>query len=209
MVVRTHAAHFREAYPPRIVNNVYFDTPSLSDYRTHVNGAAVRSKLRLRWYGQPDTVVRKSTLEVKGKRGQVGSKTAYAYGAMPAAEIFDHRRLAVRLREDCDDESLRERLANCTPSLFNRYSRRYFASADNRLRLTIDTALNFQAVRMRGSGARSMFDDRQLIIIELKYAANSAGEDPCSIVSWPFRVGRVSKYVYGIQRLYNLDAQLA
>lgn len=48
-LVRRHPAAFREAYPPRMVNNVYFDTPGLNNYYDHVNGAPNRIKTRVRW----------------------------------------------------------------------------------------------------------------------------------------------------------------
>ncbi|MCX8107850.1 MAG: hypothetical protein N3G20_03510, partial [Verrucomicrobiae bacterium] len=42
--VRAHKAMFREVYPPRWVNNLYFDTTDFRFYREHVQGSARRVK---------------------------------------------------------------------------------------------------------------------------------------------------------------------
>ena len=51
--VRSHSAGFREAFPPRRVNSIYFDTYGWSNVDDHLAGVAERCKLRLRWYGYP------------------------------------------------------------------------------------------------------------------------------------------------------------
>ena len=40
------------AFPDRIVNNVYFDTPDLAAFEANLWGAPERRKCRLRWYGE-------------------------------------------------------------------------------------------------------------------------------------------------------------
>src|SRR5262252_6173812 len=73
-IIRRHPAGFREAYRPRIINNVYLDSPGLRNFHDHVNGAANRSKTRIRWYGPPAREVQKPLLERKLKSGQVSGK---------------------------------------------------------------------------------------------------------------------------------------
>ena len=68
--LRLHPAGFADAYPLRLVNNVYLDTPDLTSLADHLDGAHERSKLRFRWYGSGKTAVRGS-LELKCKSGQV------------------------------------------------------------------------------------------------------------------------------------------
>jgi hypothetical protein len=47
--VRNNRAGFREPYPPRQVNNVYFDTFDHFAYVENLSGASARSKVRFRW----------------------------------------------------------------------------------------------------------------------------------------------------------------
>ena len=41
---------FKEPYPARIVNSIYFDTPNLRDVWDNINGYGLRKKIRVRWY---------------------------------------------------------------------------------------------------------------------------------------------------------------
>ena len=74
LALRTHPAHFHVVHPPRFVNNIYFDTPDLARFRTHIDGAAERMKLRVRWYGAARGPVTAPVLERKARCGDVGSK---------------------------------------------------------------------------------------------------------------------------------------
>lgn len=207
-MVKTAHAHFREVYPPRIVNNIYFDTPGLADFWKHANGSANRSKLRLRWYGEPLAILPKPVLEVKAKHGHVGTKPSCRLRDLSADIIRDHNRLRAALRDSCSDQTILERLCNSSPALFNRYARRYFCTVDGRFRLTIDTKLSFHEASGRSFGARRCYDEARLVIVELKYSVESEAEANSILSDWPFRVGRISKYVYGIRRLQGNDVEL-
>lgn len=201
LIVKLHAAHFRQVYPPRMVNNVYFDTPALSDYARHVNGSSDRSKLRVRWYGSRDGQIGQSTLELKTRRGLVGAKTSFALNGFTHNGHIDQPRLLEALRAGRCDPTVVERLARSLAALFNRYHRRYYVSADNRFRLTIDTHLSFRAVPGRRFACRDRYDERRLIVIELKYGVGLDSNAHFICHSLPFRLGKLSKYVHGIQRL--------
>ena len=71
--VRTHRAAFMVAYPPRRVNNIYFDSHTLSNLDDNLAGISERCKLRLRWYGA-DTAIVRGQLELKQKSNTLGSK---------------------------------------------------------------------------------------------------------------------------------------
>ena len=43
--IRLNPAGFHTSYPPRQVNNVYFDTPDLYAYAENLSGASARSKV--------------------------------------------------------------------------------------------------------------------------------------------------------------------
>ncbi|HEY5910251.1 MAG TPA: VTC domain-containing protein [Verrucomicrobiae bacterium] len=77
ILVRRHPAAFREAYPERTVNNLYLDSPALSDYHDHVNGAPNRLKTRVRWYGDRNGSILNPMLERKLKRGLLSGKVTH------------------------------------------------------------------------------------------------------------------------------------
>ena len=71
--IRLHSAGFIKAYPPRTVNNIYFDTIDLDSLNDHISGISERRKLRLRWYGET-FVFQTAILEVKQKVNRLGWK---------------------------------------------------------------------------------------------------------------------------------------
>ena len=45
-IIKLHPGAFVEAYPARWVNNIYFDSVSLTNYREHIGGIDNRNKLK-------------------------------------------------------------------------------------------------------------------------------------------------------------------
>jgi SPX domain protein involved in polyphosphate accumulation len=188
--VRCHPGAFREVYPPRVVNNVYLDSPARRDYHDHINGAANRTKTRVRWYGPQFDSVERPTLERKLKRGLVSGKTGHA---LPKFTI-NAACLGSFLTRNFDaadlPQELRLALRHMEPVLLNRYRRHYFLSRDGNFRLTVDSELQFAGVQPDGrprtfSGAASA-----VVVIELKFAPELA-EKACLVANrLPFRVSR-------------------
>lgn len=173
----------------------------MTDFATHVHGAADRRKIRLRWYGDRFGRVERPVLEVKAKRGNVGTKLHYRL------EPFDfHGHIDLdRLRQSiADSEANRPILGSIdcmVPTLFNRYQRRYYRSADGRFRLTLDTDLLFSIVNDRRYRYRDEYAEQNLIIVELKYDTDDDALANRIAAALPFRLGKFSKYLYGIHRL--------
>ncbi|MBP5543927.1 MAG: VTC domain-containing protein [Kiritimatiellae bacterium] len=63
-------------FPEGVVNSIYFDTPNFSSYREKANGDNLKTKVRLRWYGEDDALPATVTafLEVKGRVGAARDK---------------------------------------------------------------------------------------------------------------------------------------
>jgi len=200
-LVRQHPALFREAYPERPVNNLYFDTPGLRHYFDHVNGAACREKVRLRWYGEFHGRVENPRLEFKHRQGLLGGKTTHGLPAFSVNGGFDRDALAALWTRADLPEATRLQLRGVQPVLANRYRRRYFASADGHFRLTLDWALETYDVRAAAHALRVVRPDEPKLILELKYDAAHAAEADRVANSFPFRLTRCSKYVLGLERL--------
>jgi hypothetical protein len=192
LVIRRHPAFFIEAYPPRWVNSLYYDTPGLGGLADSVNGLRDRVKMRVRWYGER-RIVESPILEFKRKRGRLGSKDRYELApidltadvAPPAETLTGNPRLP-------DDIGAALRLLE--PATLSRYRRLYYLSADRRFRLTLDTDLSFYRVR---TGSRQLVrvpDTFDGTVIEVKYGA---GDDEAArpvLEALPFRWSRFSKY---------------
>jgi hypothetical protein len=199
--VRRHPGAFREIYPPRVVDNVYLDSPSRRDYHDHINGAANRVKTRVRWYGPQFQSAERPTLERKLKRGLVSGKAGHSLPNLAinggslrslltsnfkAAELPPELRLALQLME---------------PALLNRYRRHYLLCRDGKFRLTVDSELQFAGVRSGGRPTGFSGPASTVVIIELKFAPEFAEIAGLVTNALPFRLSRFSKYVAGIQTL--------
>jgi hypothetical protein len=194
-----HPALFREAYPERPVNNLYFDTPTRRHYFDHVNGAACREKVRVRWYGAFHGRVERPRLEFKFRQGLLGGKTTHALPAFTVNGGFPRAELAALWRDL--PEAIRLRLSDAEPVLANRYRRRYFVSADGHFRVTLDWALETWDARATTRALRPARPDGPQLILELKYDAVHAPEAERIANAFPFRLTRCSKYVLGVECL--------
>jgi hypothetical protein len=198
-LVRRHHACFREAYPPRIVNNIYLDSPGLSDFQAHVTGAPNRKKTRVRWYGPPSGKGASPALERKFKHGLLSGKTTRTLpdfilngqGLRPALEdAFNKAELP---------ESSRLDLQLLEPALFNRYLRFYFVSGDGACRLTVDSDIQFGLPRTES--VVNKLSSGPWIVLELKFRHDCVDQAARITNALPFRMARCSKYVLGIRSL--------
>jgi hypothetical protein len=197
LILRLHPACFRSAFPSRCVNNLYLDQPDLRTFGAHVNGSMRREKLRVRWYGDAHGAVARPVLEVKRKRGQVGTKLRFPLPPFVYDDGFDWEKLRREVLERVGDAAVAEFVASAEPKLFNRYERDYLLSADGRFRLTVDRALQF--ARPRGQGARASTPARaKETVLELKYAVEDDADAQRIAARLPFRMGKYSKYLQGI-----------
>lgn len=198
--IRLHPAGFRSVHPERSVQSVYFDTPDLADYALGASGASERVKLRLRWYGDEPRAA-SSALELKLRRNRLGWKRLHAVGPvdLTAGRWAELRR------------GLRERLpavarawldARPQPVLLGRYRRRYLASRDGRVRLTLDRR---QAVLDQRLSARPRLAGTiplpALLVLEFKFAAGERAAGEAAMAGIPIRASRHSKYALGVAAL--------
>lgn len=198
---RQHPAMFREVYAPRLINNIYLDSPGLQDYHAHVSGLSERVKTRVRWYGPLSERAEVATLERKAKSGLLRSKLA---SPLPGFPLNGHDAFAVvrQLAEAAAISGLvHETLRQRQPSLVNQYRRRYFLSADRRFRLTVDSDLRFLEPRRPVACLDTAACAESTIILELKFAPEDADAAIEVAGAFPFRLSRYSKYVVGLERI--------
>ena len=188
-VVRAQPALFRPAYPDRLVNSLYLDTPDLQAFRANAAGLAERAKPRMRWYG-PAAGPMGARLEIKRRHGLVGTKELLALpDGLPALPLSGAAWCAYASRHPW----LRQ-FPELAPTALITYQRSYLVSADGRLRLTLDRGLRYAAGEAGRMG--SVADDA--VVLELKYPVADA---PTVLPDFPFRPTRNSKYVVALLNL--------
>ncbi len=202
-LIKQHPRLFYEPYPPRFVNNLYMDSPEMTNYYENVDGATQRRKVRVRWYGEPFGEIRHPMLEVKRKEGVVGTKNTYPLSAFPMNTGFCDEVLQGAL--DASDLLPEARLAlrSLNVVLFNRYYRHYYATHDGAFRLTLDTQMEFYKVNgLFGNCFVHRQRNYRDVVVELKYEVEQEPGANRVAGFFPFRVTRNSKYVQGIERVY-------
>lgn len=196
--VRHHPALFFQEYAPRIVNNIYLDTPNLRNYHQNVEGHSQRTKLRARWYGSLFGAVPRAVLEQKCKHGHLGSKQSARLAPFEFAQQASAPDVRRWLETSPLSETLRHEVRQAEPTLVNQYHRQYFRSRDRQVRLTIDSRLAFSRFRHHANSFRLRVDVPTLVVLELKYSDAASEEAAAVAKDLPFRMTRMSKYVFGL-----------
>ena len=204
--LRLHPAGFKTAYPPRWVNNLYFDTPDLDSFNANVAGVGQRAKLRLRWYGQESlTAVSQPVLELKFKQDMLGGKVRQKLDStfdLTAGWSVLYR----ALQKHTAVGKLQQTLKTASqPTLLNQYRREYLVSLDGeRIRATLDYSLKSYDQRLspRLNQTRPLPSTGQMVI-ELKGDEDMVEELQRTATHLPLRRSRNSKYVNALAGAFN------
>jgi SPX domain protein involved in polyphosphate accumulation len=199
-MLRVHPYGFRIAYPDRWINNFYLDTENLTCYTDHTRGCRSRAKFRVRWYGDLLQKHAKPVLEIKRKVGMVGSKIRFDLPEFDSTKGFYDDALKNLILEAGIDERIGGWVKTMRFVVGNRYRRTYFVTLDSEFRMTIDRDLQFIKIPSR-LGAPEEPIEESTIVLELKYQ-NELDEKVAALTQQlPVRVGRMSKYILGVERL--------
>lgn len=199
--IRYHPFLFSEIYHERQINNMYFDSVNMTDYFDNIYGYPFRKKIRLRWYGDLFGKIENSSLELKIKKGLLGTKQAYRFPPFFMDGSFTVRTFLTAVEKSGLSESLRQQLKSLKPVLLNQYCRKYFLSADKNYRITLDFDFKFFRVNNVNNSFFHKIDHRHGVVLELKYNQNMGDSAERITNYFPFRVTRSSKYITGVESL--------
>ena len=199
--MRLQPAHWRRSYPPQLVNNIYFDSPDLSDLNANLSGVGRREKLRLRWYGSNLTQITGAQLELKCKDGLAGWKDMVFFTGTLSLTASTWFTLLSDLREGLEARARLWLDCRGTPVLINSYYRAYYESPDGVLRMTLDSQL--RAYDQRYSTLPNLTRlalSPERMVVELKGPVDDDAADRLSqvLMTLPVRVDRFSKYLRGM-----------
>jgi len=199
-LIRSHSKLFKKTYPSRQVNNIYFDTEDFKFKIDHIQGAHHRIKIRQRWYH--DTwILSKSQIEVKTKTGHLGSKFIFPISSeVDLTKInWNEFQKEIWLDPSLDDQL---QLINTRPTIINKYQRDYFESADQLIRITLDTNLiTFnQLFGARPNLSRSS-PMRNVCVLEIKSDSVHHLEIASVLEEFPQYCTAYSKYINGTETI--------
>jgi len=198
-IITSHPAFFKKQHNSRNINNIYFDTFDRQFVNENLDGLSVRTKPRIRWYGQKFGKVVSPKLELKHKENSLGTKSVYPLkkGYFKVENDFNPNDLAQFILLQDIPNTVQSFLRMLTPVLLNHYSRDYYVSNDNKFRITVDYAINYNSLEVLQSNLLNSSVSPSNVIIEVKYdEINCDMAD--NITSFiPFTITKSSKYVTG------------
>ena len=197
-VVRLLPLSMRPLFASRQITNIYFDTPNLDTYHENAFGVGQRKKFRLRWYGETAWPSGKATFEIKKRYLERGEKSSIKMD-LSGPENFQQLLQKIRAIEE---------VPSCLqPVLMNSYSRSYYGIPKRNFRLTIDSGLRFRGLffqhHQRNVDRPVSWTPDPAIILEVKYDAHWDDLIDPIMQNFPFRHTKNSKYVTGVQLLYE------
>lgn len=199
--IKRNTALFREVFHLRQVNNIYFDTASYNDYFDNVLGVSDRRKIRIRWYGETFGNIEKPVLELKIKKGIVGDKWSFKLEPFILDNDFTNETIQFVFKKSNLPLPILESVKMVTPTLLNSYSRRYYLSANNKFRITIDFKLLYHKIDKRFNNFNFAPESDKNKIIELKYGLEDDDVAKSISTEFPFRLTKNSKYVNGVNTI--------
>ena len=203
-VIKSNSALMRKIYYPRFINNIYFDNPKFQFFFENIDGVCERMKMRIRWYGNLKGRIKKPVLELKQKNGLTGTKSFFTIPSFNINDIYHPGFLSSLFLKSNLDFGKKNLMLSLKPTLINRYQRKYFLSFDQKFRLTIDDHLEYFTVSSPEQLSSWGLKDSLSMIMELKYSPIYQPESANITQEFPFRVIKNSKYVRGVQIIYNL-----
>lgn len=207
-----YGANFRQVYPERTVNNIYFDSPLFKNYFDKEDGVSFRAKARLRWYysnvikdkitaygpvscliTQPDNF----RFEVKVRSNAVGYKhvqtiTGTDLELQPLRTLYSRLRkvLTPKYKVVLDDSHM--------PAVFNSYVREYYSTREG-IRLTIDKNNQYALLASHKNLPKKLTRSKMAAVIELKYTEDQLNLTNELFKNFPFKTYKNSKYVDALE----------
>ncbi len=221
-IISLHPAQFQEIYYPRLINNIYFDNQKFDCFQANQAGDSQRYKIRLRWYSHDlDTMLEqiKPHLEIKLKQADLVTK--YIFKKQHQIESLI-KKLPVSIQQKTifadehqvsNDSSLKEiknkqawqsliaKADFFKPVLLNSYSRKYYVSADQAVRLTVDKQIRFHPISQMDVDLNLGWS-LPITVVEMKADLNYSERLSQISKDFPFQLTRSSKYTMGMNCCY-------
>ena len=182
---------FYKPYPSRKVNSVYFDDLRFSALEDSIEGNSLRTKKRLRWYGNSLTE-NNAVLEFKKKLGVHSWKELYRnnYCINPIA----HKWSEFIVTKSNDNKFQLKKISE-TPVSIVTYNRQYYSSFDRNIRVTLDRNIKtYQQTNLLRPNFSFHRKHSSKIILEIKVSVENSGLIREVFRDIPFNPQRFSKY---------------
>ena len=152
---------FRNQYPQRKVNSIYFDTNNYTSILQNLDGISGKKKIRIRWYGN-EKIMTDPVIEIKSKNGFETKKEIIEIKELNNIQPYDLDIINEKLNAKLNLKKL------VLPILTTNYDRQYFVSCDGKIRATVDYNLKSNFLKNL-SQINIIKNFKKISILELKY----------------------------------------
>lgn len=181
---------FRNQYPLRNVNSIYFDTHDYISIRQNLDGVSNKKKIRIRWYGEKD-VLTKPIIEIKSKKGFETKKES-----IPIKELDNLKLISIKNLKTIQDKlnlKLKQKKI-IYPVLTTHYEREYFISSNGKIRATVD--YNLKSIFLSNLSQIDIIKNfKNICILELKYSTGLDKYVRENLKDISLRLSKNSKFV--------------
>ena len=181
---------FRNQYPLRNVNSIYFDTHDYISIRQNLDGVSNKKKIRIRWYGEKD-VLTKPIIEIKSKKGFETKKES-----IPIKELDNLKLISIKNLKTIQDKlnlKLKQKKI-IYPVLTTHYEREYFISSNGKIRATVD--YNLKSIFLNNLSQIDIIKNfKNICILELKYSTGLDKYVRENLKDISLRLSKNSKFV--------------
>lgn len=181
---------FRKPFPDRQINSIYFDDFSFSSFEDSIEGNCLRTKTRLRWYGNEHDEV-SAVLELKKKQGMYSWKHLHQNKYRINTNARNWPTFINFLQKEESDLIL----THLKPQSIVSYFRSYYASFDGKVRITIDQKLKtYQQTNLLRPNFTFHRKHCNIVVLEIKVSKKDSSliREVCKDI--PFNPQRFSKY---------------
>ena len=155
-----------ETYPSRRVNSIYYDCPNFSCYFESINGIKNRKKKRIRWYDYKNDIL---IFEEKQKLGELGLKEIIKDNRFSKSNYYtDILNTTKNLSYKIKHPKLVDNIYQ--PTVGVSYKRKYFATKDLHIRVTLDTDIIYgKFTANQKNSSINFYPQDNSNLIEVKY----------------------------------------
>ena len=181
---------FSRQYPKRRVNSIYFDNSSYSSIRQNLDGVSNKKKIRVRWYGKENKLI-KPLLEVKSKKGSETNKESNKIKELNDLKFLDLKNLET-IKNVINTKIKPKKIIY--PVLSTHYDRQYFISSSGKIRATVD--YNLKSIFLKNQSQLDIKKNFSFTsILEFKYATKLDKYVRQNLKEITLRLSKNSKFV--------------
>jgi len=202
--LKFHNYNFQKEYEDRIINNIYFDTLSLTSFEANIKEFSKRFKVRFRWFDNFNNK-KNGNLEIKSKDNIYGWKDRFPVNKIEVSENKSWKEISKRIINGVPNNIKILLKEYSVPVIINQYCRKYFVTSDGKFRVTIDrNQKNYDQLNRSKPNLSKNCELSDNLVLEVKFNKEEETQLQNLLSEIPIKYSKNSKYVNAVKNSYGL-----